>query len=237
MAKAKKAETSAKKKTPSATRPRASKKKTNQTTKLSSGVRAFYSRLQTNFASHRSLYLRYLIVTLVIILITAFVFVKRSWFIAATVNNQPITTLELYQNLKSRYGQEILDELIRNKLISQEAARKGVSVAQGDIDKKIAEVEKQVGGKEALSAALSQRNLTQKDFETQIRTQLLVEKLLEKDITVSDKEVTDYIAQNPESTKGQSKDDVRSQLRSNKLNDKFTSWYASLQKNAKISKF
>lgn len=235
MARTKKVSVETKKK-PSAARSHRGKKKENQLKKFQDNLKTIYSRIRLNVANHRNLYLRYLIVSLVIVLIAALVFIKRDWFIAATVNNQPITTVELYQNLKARYGQEVLDQLIRDKLITQEASRQGVSVTSDDIAKKITEIEKEVGGKEALKAALTQRNITRKDFESQIKVQLLVEKILEDEISVTDKEVEDYIAANSETTKDQSKEQIRSQLKSNKLNDKFTDWYEALQKRSRVNK-
>jgi parvulin-like peptidyl-prolyl isomerase len=205
--------------------------------KASFNLAAYYSVIRKNFSANRKIYTRYFIITIVVALLGLFVYLKKDWFVAAVVNNQPITTLELYQNLKAKDGQAVLDQLIRDRLINQEAAKKGITVSSDEIDKKIESIKKQLGGKEALDTALSQRNLSQDDFKKQIRVQILVEKLLADQIKVSDKEVEDYIAKNPVETKDQTKDEVRSQLRSTKLNEKFTTWYENLQKNSKIYKF
>lgn len=158
------------------------------------------------------------------------------------VNNQPITTLEYYQNLKAKDNKEVLNQIVRDKLITQEANKKGVVIKQEDLDKKVSEIEKQLGGKDQLKQALDSRNIGENEFRNQIRIQLIVEKLLEKEIAVSDKEVEDYIAKNKDNsgTLGvdiNDKDAVREQLQNEKLNEKFQAWYEELQKNAKINLF
>ncbi len=205
----------------------------------------YFLGIKANIQKNRALYSRYLIITGVVVLVGLFAFWKKDWFVVAVVNNQPITSVELYQNMKSKYGQEILNQLIRDKIITQEAAKKGIVISQADIDKKISEFETQVGGKDQLKAALTSNNISESDFRNNVKTQLMVEKLLEKDIQVSDKEIDDYIAKNPTdpnvasaNTKDQKvRDKIRSQLRSNKLNDKFQSWYSDLEKKSSITKF
>lgn len=221
--------------------------KTTQTRKRKQNFNfsKYFDSIKTNIQKNRSLYSRYLIITGVVVLVGFFAFWKKDWFVVAVVNNQPVTSIELYQNLKAKSGQEVLDQIIRDKIISQEAASKGVVVSPSDIDKKVKEIEGQVGGKEQLKAALTSRNITENDFRNQIKIQLLVEKLLEKDIKVSEKEVDDYIAKNPEdqNVKGADpkdskvRDEVRKTIRSDKLNEKFQTWYSQLEKKAKISKF
>lgn len=235
------------KKAAAKTSPRGRKKSESQTEKSNSTVPSplnfgsYFSSVRANFQKNRKLYSRYLIITGLVILIAAFAFWKKNWFVAAVVNNQPITTVELYSNLKAKNGQEVLDQIIRDKLITQEARVKGVNVSEEDINKKLGEVEKQVGGKDQLKQALETRNITEKDFKQQIKIQLLVEKLLDKEIQVSEQEIDDYLAKNP--TEGQdpknkaTRDEVKSQLRNNKLNEKFQSWYSELEKKAKIAKF
>lgn len=217
----------------------------NQKKKQNLDVKKYFESLKANVQKNRSLYSRYLIITGIVVLIGLFAFWKKDWFVVAVVNNQPVTSVEFYQNLKAKSGQEVLDQIIRDKIISQEAASKGVVVSTNDIDKKVKEIEGQVGGKDQLKAALTSRNITETDFRNQIKIQLLVEKLLEKDIKVSEKEVDDYIANNPEdqnvlgaNTKDKKvRDEISKTIKSNKLSEKFQSWYSGLEKKARVSKF
>jgi parvulin-like peptidyl-prolyl isomerase len=63
-----------------------------------------------------------------------------------------------------------------------------------------------------------------------------VEKMLGKDIKISDKEVEDFVKGNP-TAKDLSKDQLKEQIRSQKVSEKFQTWIEDLKKKAKISKF
>ena len=229
-----------------ATKPKAKKATTKvstaaKTTKKSQAKfspQAYYQTIKKNILVNRNLYVRYLVILLIVVAIGAFVVVKKNWFVAAVVNNQPIPTVEYYQNLKTKDNKQVLNQIVRDKLISQEASKNGIVISQEEMDKKVAEIEKQLGGSDGLKQALESRSITQEEFKNQIRVQLIVEKLLTEQIKVSDKEVDDYIAQNKDSTSlGIDLNDkaaVREQLQNEKLNEKFQSWYDDLQKQAKI---
>lgn len=204
--------------------------------------RAYLSGLAQNFKKNKNLYVRYFVITLVVVVIGVFAFLEKSWFVVAVINGQPITTVEYYQNMKAQSGKDVLEQMIRNKLIFQEAAKKGVNINEKDIDTKLAEIEKQVGGKDQLKSALQARNISEQDFRIQIKVQLIVEKILEKEIAVTDKEIEDFIAKNPTDSNvtasgGPNKAEIKKQLQSQKLNDKYQSWYSSLEKAAKINRF
>ncbi len=226
------------------TRKRAATKKTppkptrSQKKKTENRFSIFFSSVRTNVSSNRTLYLRYVIILLLVILVGAFLYWRKNWFVAAVVNNQPITTVEYYQNLKEKDSKQVLNQIVQDKLIKQEANRKGIVLSESDISKKISEIEKQVGGKDQLDQALTSRNISQSEFKNQIRTQLMVEKLLADQIKVSDKEIEDYIAKNKDNNLSgvnlSDKEAVRSQLKNDKLNEKFQSWYQNLQKEAKV---
>jgi len=232
-------------KTPKSAKTVSSKKIVSQKKKKKLRIVQYLSFVRNNIEKNRSLYARYLIIGGIIVLVGLFSFWKKDWFVVATVNNQPITTIEFYQNLKAKNGREVLDQIIRDKIISQEAAKKGIVVTPADIDKRIKEIENQIGGKDQLKAALTSRGITEVDFRSQIKIQLFVEKLLEKDIKVSEKEIDDYINRNPEDPNIAGKDpkdkklreEISKTIKSNKLNDKFQTWYSNLEKQAKINKF
>lgn len=203
--------------------------------------KAYYQAIRKNIADNKKLYTRYLVITLVVVALGAFLFFKKDWFVAAVVNNQPITTVEYYQNLKTKDNKQVLNQIIRDKLITQEANKNGIVISQADLDKKISEIQKQLGGKEGLQQALESRGIKEEEFKNQIRVQLIVEKLLADQIKVTDKEVEEYIAKNKDSAvlgvDINDKAAVKEQLQNEKLNDKFQTWYEQLQKNAKIYTF
>lgn len=219
-----------------------SRNKTKQPLKLT--LASYYSRISASLKQNQKLYTRYLVALVIIVAIGVFAFINKNWFVVAMVNNQPITSIEYYQNLKAKDGGQVLNEIIQDRLINQEADKKGVKVTTSEIDKKVAAIEKQIGGADQLKSALASRNLSESEFRNQVKIQLLVEKLLANDIKVSDKEIDDYIAQNQNNPDANSsgvnlkdRNAVRDQIQSDKLNSKFQDWYNKLEKQASINKF
>ena len=185
----------------------------------------------------------YLITTIVIIVVVAFIYFFKSLFIVAFVNGQPITRLSIIQQLEKQGGKQVLNVAVTKLLIEQEARKKNISVSQKDVDGEVKKTEKSLASQgQTLDQALAAQGMQKADYVDQVRLQLLIQNLVGKDIKVSDKEVNDYIAANktsfPEgSNMDQIKKTVAQQLKQQKLNEKVQAWIANLQKNAKITYF
>ncbi|MDP2671505.1 MAG: SurA N-terminal domain-containing protein [bacterium] len=195
------------------------------------------NKTKSEYNSHASLYPLVIFIIIVLIVLAALFTFRRGLFLAGTVNGQFVSTPEFYQKLVQGGGTSTFDTLTRDILIKQEAAKKKLTVSQKEVDSRLTTVEKNLGGKDNLNNALSQNNLTLAELKKQLEVQLLAEKILDKDLQVSDAEVTKYIAENKDATKNMSRDEVKEQLRTEKFNTKFTSWYDELKKNAKIVKY
>ena len=209
-------------------------RKTGQRTKFQ--PRKLLLSLKKSWETRRTRYIFGIAIVVVILLLASLVVTKKNWFVVALVNNRPITSLELYQNLNKRYGKDVLDSIIQEKLINEEARKQKVTVSSADVDKRLKEIEDQLGGKEALDYALSSQGISLEQAKDQIKTQLIVEKILGKDIQVSDKEIDDFIKANP-TAKDLSRDKIKEQIRSQKISQKFQTWIEDIKKKAKISKF
>jgi hypothetical protein len=84
------------------------------------------------------------------------------------------------------------------------------------------------------------QGMTRATLEDQLKYQVMIDKILGKDVKVTDKEIQDYIEQNKESLpKNQKEADLKKtvadQLRRQKINEKVQPWLDNLQKNAKIN--
>ncbi len=170
-------------------------------------------------------------------------FYLKSLFIAATVNNMPIFRMSIIKELEKQGGKQTLNTLVLKTLIFQEAKKKNVSVNKEEIDTELKKAEANiVASGQTLDQVLAAQGLTREGVREQIEIEKLIEKLLGSDITVSDKELTDYIAKNrdtlPQSTdEAQLKESVKQQLTQQKKSEKYQGWLAELQKNAKINYF
>jgi foldase protein PrsA len=118
--------------------------------------------------------------------------------VAARVNGEVITVDELekqVEQLKKQYPQmfegadgegrlldfkqRLLDNLINAKLVAQAAEEKGIDVADADVNKQIEQLKSGFSDEEQFEQAITSAGMTTDSLETQIREQLLTQKLIE----------------------------------------------------------
>lgn len=183
----------------------------------------------------------YIIFGIVILLVAGMMYVVRNFLIVSTVNGQPITRLELIQELEKQQGQKTLANLKTKVLILQEAKKQNITVSQKDVDdevKKIEEILKNQGQK--LNDVLASQQKSKELFLEQVKFQVMIKRLVGKDVKVTDKDISDYIDTNknsfPEGTKidDKLKETVKQQLEQQKLDQRVQTWIDELQKKAKI---
>ena len=175
--------------------------------------------------------------------IVILLFFLKSWLVVAIVDNHPITRFYLDRELERQGGKQVLEGKITEILISQEAARQKIIVSQEEINQKISQIEEQLKPQgQNLEAVLAMQGQTKKDLEKQIKLQVLVEKLLGKDISISEQAITDYFDKNKDSyTKSakleDKKEEIQNTLRNQALSEKFQPWLEDLKSKAKIYYF
>ncbi|MBI3385426.1 SurA N-terminal domain-containing protein [Candidatus Gottesmanbacteria bacterium] len=177
----------------------------------------------------------------VLIIVLLLVLKNPKLFLAAIVNNQPITTWEFNQSLQKRFGARLLDQMIDERLIHSEALKQGVTVSSAEVDQKIQAIETQVGGKDGLNQLITSQGLNLEDLRTQIRLKLLVDKMLSKSVIVTEQEVKDFISKEsqslPATDSASQKKFVEETIKQQKLSEAFQSWYKNLRDKAKVYKF
>lgn len=186
-----------------------------------------------------------IIIIAVVAIVVFLAFALKGLFIAATVNGQVISRLSVIKELESQGGKRILENIVTQALIQQEAKKKNITISQADIDKEIASTESQLATQgQNLEQWLSFQGMTKETFREQVRLQKIVEELLGKDIAVTDAEIADFTEKNQEVLAERAGSDsakvttmVKEQLKRQKLNEKVQPWLQELQKNAKINYF
>lgn len=174
-----------------------------------------------------------------IVLIIALGLLKNH-FVVANVNGEQISRIELIRELEKTEGKRILDSLVIQTLITQEAKKRNVSVTDENIQGEIAKIEKNISDQgQKLDDLLAVQNLTRKQLEEQIVIQILLQKMVGENIQVTDIEVDDYIEKNKESlpedtNMDELKTNIKEQLKQQKLNGKIQELIQKLQKEAKI---
>ncbi|MBW8349634.1 peptidylprolyl isomerase [Bacillus sp. IITD106] len=97
-----------------------------------------------------------------------------------------ITKDELYEAMKDRVGEQVLQQLVLDKVLSKE-----YKVTDKDVDKKLEEIKAQVGPQ--FTMLLQQQGFKDEDeFRQVIKLNLLQEKSATKDIKVTEKEVKEF---------------------------------------------
>jgi dGTP triphosphohydrolase len=182
------------------------------------------------------------IIIVVIIALGVLVYFYKGLFIAATVNGSPISRLTIIQKLEKASGKNLLDSLIAEKLIQDEANAKKIVVSNDEINAEIKKIQDQItaqGG--TLDAALSAQGMNMDDLKKQIILQKEMEKLVADKINVTDQEVAQYITDNkisiPSGQEAATNDQVKNELRNQKLNTEAQALISDLKAKAKIRYF
>lgn len=184
---------------------------------------------------------RTLIIAVLVILLVALLATNKGLLVSAVVNGKPIFSWQLNQTLKSRFGAQTLEGMIGEMLVAEEAAKQDVSVTPEELEAKRSEVVASLGGEAQFEDLLAFQGMTRADFENQIRLQLLVQKLLGKDVAVTDEEIDVYIKDNRETLTAtdpaQLRVEARNLILDQKVSEKIQPWFLELKENAKIMRF
>ncbi|MFB9330461.1 peptidylprolyl isomerase [Paenibacillus aurantiacus] len=113
-----------------------------------------------------------------------------------TVNGSVITKNQLYSAMAEAGGAQILDNLIQEELVKQEAKKQGIVISDKDVDVEIAQIKKQFPSESDFQNALQQANMTLENLKKQIPMQLRIRKLVEPRAKVTDSEVKQYFEAN-----------------------------------------
>lgn len=184
---------------------------------------------------------RNVIIALVVIFIITAILLLRNQLIVATVNGESINRLTLINQLERQAGKKVLEGLVTNTLILQEAKNKNITVSNSEIDSEIKNIDDSFKKRrQSLDQVLMLQGLTIDVVREQVKTSLIVRKLLAGKISVSDKDISDYIDQNKKSIPKDAnledtKKHARQQLEQQKLQEKYQELIKSLQDKAKIN--
>jgi len=115
-----------------------------------------------------------------------------------------LTGEQLEQKIQSMKA-DLLDKLIEDRLILQEAKKDKVSVDENRVKAKIDEIKGRYGREAEFQAALVQQGLTQADLELRLREQLLmysiIESKIKSKIIIRPSEITEFYQKNIEEFK------------------------------------
>ncbi|OGG34763.1 hypothetical protein A2363_03350 [Candidatus Gottesmanbacteria bacterium RIFOXYB1_FULL_47_11] len=192
------------------------------------------------FSKPRRPMARLALIILVVALVGLFV-ANKGIFIAAIVDGKPIFRFQLNSVLVSRFGKQTLDGMISEMIIAGEARKAGVSITQEEIDVKTKALVDSLGGGMTIDQLLAYQGMTRADFDSQLRLQMTVEKLLGKDITITDGDIANFIATSgavlTATDEAGMKEEARQAILSEKINEKLQPWFTDLKAKVNVLRF
>ena len=193
------------------------------------------SEKQKNTDKNRQLY-----ILVALAIIAGLLYYGRGIFVAATVNGSPVSRLAVIKSLEQQGGKGALDGIISEKLLRQEAKKKGITVKKDEVNARIADIEKELKSSgQSLDKLLESQGISRKQVENQTELQLLLKKMLADKIKVTDQEV-DAAAKEQSATKPETVSDadfkkqIKEALENQKLSFEAQTYIQELQSKAKI---
>ncbi len=150
--------------------------------------------------------------------------------IAATVNGDPIYMEEVEEQLSQlqqqhqqlqgqenqqyieQFRKQILDDLIDQKLVLQQAEKEKIKVSDKEIDDWVKQIKEQFPSGKDFEAKLKELNMSLEDLKENRKEQILSQKMIEKIVKgekVTGKEVQDYYDKNKEEFKDPEKAKIK----------------------------
>ncbi|MEY2196144.1 peptidyl-prolyl cis-trans isomerase [Neobacillus sp. BF23-41] len=110
----------------------------------------------------------------------------------ATVGKKTILRQEWLNELEARYGKDVLKEMVDQKVIEEMAAKYKIKITNQDVEREYRMLQ-------ATYNSLSKQTVKNEEkWKEQIRSNLLLEELLTKDVKVSSDELSNYYEKNKE---------------------------------------
>ncbi|WP_066633039.1 peptidylprolyl isomerase [Desulfolucanica intricata] len=114
----------------------------------------------------------------------------------ATVNGESINKEELYEAMVDQNGQQVLNYLITEKIVNQEAKKQNISISEADLNKELEKVKEYYGSEENFNQYLEQSGISLEDLKEDLAINLKIEKLLEPQISIKEDEIKEYFEAN-----------------------------------------
>lgn len=181
-----------------------------------------------------------IVIGLVICLVLLAIY-KKHWFVAATINNSPITSIEVIARLYSDYRLPAVNEIIDERLIMEEAQRNNAVPSDVEILQRVSELETQVGGSENLNGLLAQEGTSRTSLERRMKLRLALEKIYSNEATVSAQERDEFVKTNKvqltATESAAQQEEAEKIIRQQKLSTVINQKFSELRQKAEIKTF
>ncbi|MDI3269395.1 MAG: peptidylprolyl isomerase [Bacillota bacterium] len=112
--------------------------------------------------------------------------------VVARVNGEAITQGEFYKELVAQQGAMVLDQMVTEILVRQEAKKQGVKVSAQDVDREMKEIADQFPSQEQFQQTLAMYGYTEDSLRRNLEINLIVKAILEPQVEATDEELQAY---------------------------------------------
>lgn len=198
---------------------------------------------------------RFMSALLILVGVLALAYIGYKYLIVGWVDNTPITRIEMYKNLEERYGKDMREQIITERLILNEAQNKGIIISNEEIDSEIKKVETQQGGADKLDQILQLQNISRSELTRQIKLQIIITKLFGDNVLITDQKVDEYIKSNQNqlgllnqdgttttgdnseaSVSAQQRQELKDQLKQQEISQKFSDWLKDAVNGSRVKR-
>lgn len=118
--------------------------------------------------------------------------------IVAKVGGTPITRSQLLSESEAYAGSSMLSQLITNQLVLDAAQQQKMTASTSEVNQALQGLEEQNGitSDSQLNQMLEQSHMTKDELLTQLKVEILGQKLAESKVKVTDKQIQDYYNKN-----------------------------------------
>jgi foldase protein PrsA len=116
--------------------------------------------------------------------------------VVAKVNQDTITKDDLYQAMLSQGGDSLLDQLVTEKLITQELKKQNIQITDQDVQEELDNFKASIGSEADYQMYLMQYGISQEMVGQLMKTNASLKKLLASQIKVSDEDIKKYFEEN-----------------------------------------
>ncbi len=180
---------------------------------------------------------RLLVLGAMIIGLGLLLFYGYKYLVIGWVDQTPLTRWQMDRELEKRYGKDYKDQVITETLILNEAKKRNVVASDQAISDELKKIQDQQGGGDKLNQILAMQNMTLDELKKQLKFQVLVKQMFSSGVSVSDDEVTKYIADNKEqfaTSSDQVKAQVKDQLTLQKTGQAFNTWLTEAKSGKRV---
>lgn len=140
--------------------------------------------------------------------------------VVATVNGEQIRRSEYDEAVAQNSGEEVLDNLILERLIVGEARKRNLTADNAEVSRQLDEIKQGFGSDQAFQSALQQQGLTEQSLTRQIEISALLRQMVADQAQVTDDEVNQQYQANAQQYQGQPEADAKQQIREGLLEQK-----------------